>query len=107
MIRGVPALVNAPAIEVHYLMSTSAGPSHDGVKGSDQRSPCATRFSSAPIVACSTPAHAHVDDPFPYLSCGLGLHENSQVGLSEVRYHSQSAMEELDPALEDDLLLPL
>jgi len=75
MIRGVTALVNAPAIEVHYLMSTSAGPSHDGVKGSDQRSPCATRFSSAPIVACSTPAHARVDDPFPYLSCGLGLHE--------------------------------
>src|SRR5260370_41408616 len=107
MIRGVPALVNAPAIEVHYLMSTSAGPSHDGGKGSDQRSPCATRFSSAPIVACSTAAHAPVDEPFPYLSCGLGLNENRQVGMSGGRYHSQSAMEGVGPALEDDRPIPL
>ena len=32
---------------------------------------------------------------------------NSQVGSSVARYHLQLAMEELDPALDGDLLLPL
>src|SRR6266849_4782962 len=82
MDRLVTALENPPTNEVHHMKLTSPGPSHDGVRVSDQRSPCETRFWSAPIVACSTPAHAHVDDPFQYLSCGLGLHRKS--GLSEV-----------------------
>ena len=74
--RWVTALVNLPANEVHYLRLTSAGPSHDGVRVSGQRSPCETKFWSAPKMACSTPAHAHVDVPFRYLSYGLGLHRN-------------------------------
>ena len=51
-------------------------------------------------------AHTHIDGPFQYLSCGLGLHKNCQVGLSEVILLTIS-MEELDPAREGDVLLPL
>jgi len=40
----VTALVNPPANEVHYLKLTSAGPSHGGVRVSDQWSPCEMRF---------------------------------------------------------------
>ena len=65
--------------EVHYLGLTSAGPSHNGVKVNDQRSLSAIYSSNALIVACSMPAHAHVDVPFQYLSCDLGLH-NKQSG---------------------------